>query len=94
MIERRRARDRLCRPSSSTRGALGAGVSRPGRCRRRGGSPPASSSTSTVGYGDAAGDVPEPLRQAIRLLVAHWYENRGLVALGDGDDPADDASPR
>jgi uncharacterized phiE125 gp8 family phage protein len=33
-----------------------------------------------VGYGDAATDVPEPLRQAIRLLVAHWYENRGLVA--------------
>ena len=27
-------------------------------------------------------DVPEPLRQAIRLLVAHWYENRGLVATG------------
>ena len=30
----------------------------------------------TVGYGDAE-DVPEPLRQAIRLLVAHLYENRG-----------------
>ena len=35
-----------------------------------------------VGYGDAAVDVPEPLRQAIRLLIAHWYENRGLAALG------------
>jgi uncharacterized phiE125 gp8 family phage protein len=34
----------------------------------------------TVGFGDAAIDVPEPLRQAVRLLVAHWYENRGLVA--------------
>jgi uncharacterized phiE125 gp8 family phage protein len=34
----------------------------------------------TVGYGDAATDVPEPLRQAIRLLVGHWYENRGLVS--------------
>jgi uncharacterized phiE125 gp8 family phage protein len=34
------------------------------------------------GYGDAASDVPEPLRQAIRLLVAHWYENRGLATLG------------
>lgn len=33
----------------------------------------------TVGFGDAASDVPEPLRQAIRLLAAHWYENRGLV---------------
>ena len=34
------------------------------------------------GYGDAAADVPEPLRQAIRLLTAHWYENRGVVAIG------------
>jgi uncharacterized phiE125 gp8 family phage protein len=36
----------------------------------------------TVGYGEAAADVPEPLRQAVRLLTAHWYENRGLAALG------------
>jgi uncharacterized phiE125 gp8 family phage protein len=36
----------------------------------------------TSGYGDAAVDAPEPLRQAIRLLTAHWYENRGLAALG------------
>jgi uncharacterized phiE125 gp8 family phage protein len=35
-----------------------------------------------TGYGDRPGDVPEPLRQAIRLLVAHWYENRGAVAVG------------
>lgn len=35
-----------------------------------------------VGYGDAGTDVPEPLRQAIRLLLAHWYENRGLAAVG------------
>lgn len=35
-----------------------------------------------VGYGDAGTDVPEPLRQAVRLLVAHWYENRGLAAVG------------
>jgi uncharacterized phiE125 gp8 family phage protein len=35
-----------------------------------------------VGYGDAAIDVPEPLRQAIRLLIAHWYDNRGVVAPG------------
>ena len=37
----------------------------------------------TVGFGDAATDVPDSLRQAIRLLVAHWYENRGLVAGAD-----------
>jgi uncharacterized phiE125 gp8 family phage protein len=35
-----------------------------------------------VGYGDAPADVPEDLRQAIRALVAHWYENRGLIATG------------
>ncbi len=40
-----------------------------------------------VGYGDNASDVPEPLRQAIRLLVAHWYENRGLVANGAARAP-------
>ncbi|MGI8525863.1 MAG: head-tail connector protein [Pseudolabrys sp.] len=36
----------------------------------------------TVGYGDAAADVPAPLRQAIRVLIAHWYENRALVTTG------------
>jgi uncharacterized phiE125 gp8 family phage protein len=35
-----------------------------------------------VGFGALATDVPEPLRQAIRLLLAHWYDNRGLAAIG------------
>lgn len=35
-----------------------------------------------AGYGAAPADVPEPLRQAISLLVTHWYENRGLIAVG------------
>jgi uncharacterized phiE125 gp8 family phage protein len=30
----------------------------------------------TAGYGDAADDVPAPLRQAIRLFVARNYEHR------------------
>lgn len=34
-----------------------------------------------VGYG-AAGDVPQRLLQAIRMMVVHWYENRGLIAIG------------
>ena len=34
------------------------------------------------GYGDTALAVPEALRQAIRILLAHWYEHRGLVAAG------------
>lgn len=35
-----------------------------------------------LGYGALASDVPDALRHAIRLLVAHWYENRGLAAIG------------
>lgn len=30
-----------------------------------------------AGYGTSASAVPEPLKQAVRQLVAHWYENRG-----------------
>lgn len=35
-----------------------------------------------VGFGAAATDVPPVLLQAIRTLVSHWYENRGLIAIG------------
>ena len=35
-----------------------------------------------AGFGDAGGDVPPALMQALRMLVAHWYENRGLIAIG------------
>ena len=35
-----------------------------------------------IGYGDAPADVPQVLLQAIRMLVAHWYDNRGLVSIG------------
>jgi len=37
----------------------------------------------TAGYGDAATDVPAHMRQAIKLLVAHWYENREPVTAGE-----------
>ncbi len=33
-----------------------------------------------VGMGDLALDVPESLRRAILLLVAHWYEFRGAIS--------------
>jgi uncharacterized phiE125 gp8 family phage protein len=39
-----------------------------------------------AGFGAAAVDVPAPLVQAIRLLVARWFENRG-------DSPADAPLP-
>jgi len=32
--------------------------------------------TITAGYGDAAGDVPADLVQAVRLVLAHFYEFR------------------
>lgn len=35
-----------------------------------------------IGFGDAATDVPPTLLQAIRMLAGHWYENRGLIAIG------------
>lgn len=35
-----------------------------------------------IGFGAAAADVPDVLRHAVRTLVAHWYENRGLIAIG------------
>lgn len=35
-----------------------------------------------LGYGAAASDVPDALRHSIRMLVAHWYDNRGLAAIG------------
>jgi len=37
-----------------------------------------------AGYGDAAADVPQAIRQAMLLMVGHWYENREeTVATGN-----------
>lgn len=36
-----------------------------------------------AGYGDEAAAVPEPLRQGMRLLVAHMYANRESVNVGN-----------
>lgn len=44
----------------------------------------------TAGYGDAAVDVPEPIRQAIMLLIAHWYEHRSPLEVGALARPAPD----
>jgi len=41
----------------------------------------------TVGFGANPGDVPEPLRQAIRLLASHWFERRELVEVGRSVSP-------
>jgi uncharacterized phiE125 gp8 family phage protein len=36
--------------------------------------------TVAAGFGAAAAAVPEPLRHAVLVLVAHWYEHRGNAA--------------
>jgi uncharacterized phiE125 gp8 family phage protein len=37
------------------------------------------------GFGDAVDDVPAPIRQALLLLVAHWYEHRDPIEIGSAD---------
>ena len=36
-----------------------------------------------AGYGDEPDDVPAPIRHALTLLVAHWFERREPVVLGE-----------
>ena len=36
----------------------------------------------SAGFGDNPEDVPQPIRQAVLLLVAHWYEHREPLDLG------------
>ena len=35
-----------------------------------------------VGYGTAASDVPEGIKQAVLLTIGNWYENRQEVVIG------------
>jgi uncharacterized phiE125 gp8 family phage protein len=65
--------------------------SEPARLVLKGAVPPAAARTLnafeiafTAGYGDEADDVPGPVRQALKLLVAHWFERREPVVLGLG----------
>lgn len=44
--------------------------------------PKAVAITYTAGYGAASTNVPEPILQASKILVAHWYENREPVIVG------------
>lgn len=38
-----------------------------------------------AGFGATADDVPAPVRQALLLLVAHWYEHRDPIEVGSKD---------
>lgn len=41
----------------------------------------------TVGFGPSGEDVPAPLRHAMLLLVAHWFENREPMEASPGRLP-------
>ncbi len=36
----------------------------------------------TAGFGATPGDTPAPIRQALMMLVAHWFENREPASSG------------
>jgi len=40
--------------------------------------------TYVAGYGEAASDVPEVIRLAIKQLALHWYEHRGEALSSSG----------
>jgi uncharacterized phiE125 gp8 family phage protein len=40
-----------------------------------------------IGYGDAASDVPQTVRHALMMLVAHWYENRETSRMDKMETP-------
>lgn len=56
--------------------ASGAGWPKPGRAAN------GIEIDLTAGYGAEPEKVPEPIRQALLLLVAHWYEHRDPIEIG------------
>ena len=40
-----------------------------------------------AGFGPNPADVPSPIRQALLLLIAHWYEHREPVEVGEALAP-------
>lgn len=45
----------------------------------------------TAGFGATPADVPAPIRQALLLLVAHWYEHRDPIEIGKIESRVPDA---
>jgi len=67
-------------------------VSNPGRIVAEGGGLPQPGRAANgieiafvAGYGGNAAEVPAPIRQALLLLIAHWYEHRDPVEIGTPD---------
>lgn len=48
--------------------------------------------TYKAGYGDTADAVPKRCRQAVLLMVGHWYENREEVIVGSSVNKLPDAA--
>jgi len=46
------------------------------------GRPDAIEIAYTAGYGDAASDVPEDIRHAMKLLIGNYYEQRSDIVVG------------
>ena len=44
-----------------------------------------------TGFGAAPDDVPQPVRHALLLLVAHWYEHRDPIEIGSDKTSVPDA---
>ncbi len=59
-------------------------VTRPAPGRARGG----IEIDLRLGFGEFAAQVPEPLRLAMRQLIAHWFENRGDATIIERGLPA------
>jgi uncharacterized phiE125 gp8 family phage protein len=38
--------------------------------------------TYKAGFGDSDSDIPMSINRAIRMLVVHWFENRGIAIVG------------
>lgn len=41
---------------------------------------------AVVGYGSSQLNVPDRFKKAIKMLVGHWYENRGVYLLTDSGE--------
>lgn len=67
-------------------------VSAPPRLVRNGAAWPAPGKAAlgveiefAAGYGTVASAVPAPIRQALLMLVAHWYEHRDPIEIGSAE---------
>lgn len=44
----------------------------------------------TCGFGDSGLKVPERIKQAMKLLISHWYDNRAVISELRGVNPSEE----